>query len=309
MVGARTRALGLMLLVGACGGGGGAGDDDPVDARPAADAAPDGPPDLTVVETRTVRIGPLAIAPGAEATVCVVVDLGNDVPRMVRSIRSTHSAGPHPVIPTPTAAAPSPTPTACGPFAGGSVDSEVLLIAQQSAATLIYPAGAGLPVAAHQSVHLEMHYVNAGDAELPIGGELALDLAAADAGLAPVGLLFTGNANLHIAAHGTATVTSFHPMPEGSALFATTAHTHQWGRRATVELVASATDPAPRLLHDSTDWAERPLDAFAPIPIAAGQGLRLTCTFDNQSDQDVSFGLGANDEMCFVWAHLVEPHP
>lgn len=249
----------LLLAVGhlvACGGSGGDADapgDGGGDAPPAIDAGPEAPPDLTVVETRTVRIGPLTIAPGDEATVCTVVDLGNDVPRMVRAIRSTLTSGTHHVIVTRSTAAPTPAPTPCGPFAGGSVDSEVLLIAQQSAATLTYPTGAGLPVAAHQSVHLEMHYVNATDAAQAIGGEIALDLAAADTGLAPVRLLFTGNANLNIPAHGTATVTSFHALAADTALFATTAHTHQWGTRATVELATGADDPAPRLLHDSTN--------------------------------------------------------
>jgi hypothetical protein len=299
----RAVMFGVVVLVAACGG---AEDGAVVDARRPADAAVDAPFDPTVVETRRAAIGPIEVAPGAEETVCVVVDLGNDVPRMVRSVRSSLTAGTHHVIATLSADAPAPVPTPCGAFAGGG-DDAVLTIAQQSAASLTYPAGAGVPVAAHQSIHLEMHYINTTDQPMAIGGTVELDLAAASGGLRPIDFVFTGNPSLFIAAGGMATVNSFHVLPAGSALFATTAHTHQWGRRATVELATSAADPAARLLHDSSNWAERSLDSFEPIVIAEGQGLRLTCAFHNQSGEDVGFGVSAEDEMCFVWAHLVAP--
>ncbi len=278
-------------------------------APPALDAGIDGPPadaaDPTVVESRRAQIGPLTIAPGQEATVCLVVDLGNAAPRMVRAVRSDLTDGTHHVIATLTTEAPTATPTPCGAFAGGGPGSGILTIAQQPTAALAYPDGAGLPITAHQGVHLEMHYLNAGDQPLAIGGTVTLELADAGAALAPVALTFTGNSAISIAAHTTAHLTSEHPLPAGTRLFATTAHTHQWGRRATVELLRTAGDPSPRVLHDSTDWADRPLDQFAPITVGPDARLRLTCDFDNQSNQTVNFGLSAEDEMCFLWAHHV----
>ena len=297
----RSSLLALILLA-ACGSDPGG---DTPDGPPPADARTDAPPDLTVVETRSARIGPLAIPAGEEQTVCIVVDLGNEEPRMIRRVSSTLTEGTHHVIATKSVAAPTAAPEPCGPFAGGAVDSAVLTIAQQSNASLSYPDGAGLPITAHQSIHLEMHYVNASDQPMMIGGTVDLDLAADNADLRPVALLFTGNPSLNIPAGGMTTVTSFHSLEPGVQLFATTAHTHQWGTRATVELTGGTGG----LLHDSTNWAERPLDNFAPITIGAGQGLQLTCNFFNQSGQDVHFGLSANDEMCFVWAHLVNPLP
>lgn len=282
--------------------------DDPA-APPATDAGVDGTPadaaDQTVVESRSVQIGPLTIGPGQEATVCLVVDLGNAVPRMVRAVRSSLSDGTHHVIATLTTEAPTATPTPCGAFAGGGPGSGILTIAQQPAAVLAYPDGAGLPITAHQGVHLEMHYLNASDQPLAISGTVTLDLADASAALAPVALTFTGNSAISLPPHTTAHLTSEHPLPAGTRLFATTAHTHQWGRHATVELLRTAGDPNPLLLHDSTDWADRQLDQFAPIAIGPDARLRLTCDFDNQSNQTVDFGLSAEDEMCFLWAHHV----
>lgn len=293
-----------LSLATACGG------------EPAPDTTPDGPPpidapidapDLTVVESRSVTIGPVTVAPGGEATVCGVVDLGNLEPRMVRAVHSQLSDGTHHVIATVTPDAPRPGLSPCGPFAGGASDRGILTIAQQPRATLGYPTGAGLPVVAHQSVHLEMHYFNPTEGTLAISGTITLDLAAADAGLSPVALLFTGGTSLNIPARGTQTVSTEHPLPPGAALFATTAHTHQWGTLATVELLDAPGDPTPQLLHSSTNWAERPLDQFPPITVGADARLRLTCNYDNRSDSAVGFGLSAEDEMCFVWAHHVVP--
>ena len=85
-------------------------------APPALDAGSDGPPadaaDPTVVESRRAQIGPLTIAPGQEATVCLVVDLGNAAPRMVRAVRSDLTDGTHHVIATLTTEAPTASITA-----------------------------------------------------------------------------------------------------------------------------------------------------------------------------------------------------
>lgn len=291
----------IVVALAGCGGGDpeATADAPPVDAPPPLDA-----PDPTVIESRSVMIGPWTFPPGAEATVCVVADLGNDAPRMIRRVRSELTDGTHHVIATLTTEPPQPTPTPCGAFAGGAPGAGVLTIAQQPHASLGYPAGSGLPIAAHQGVFLEMHYFNASAGPLAIGGTITLDLAAA-ASLQPVTLVFAGNGAPHIPAHGTATTTSEHSLPVGARLFATTAHTHQWGRRATVELVRG--DGTITRLHDSDAWAERPLDQFAPITFTADDRLRLTCNYENLSDHDVSFGLSAEDEMCFLWAHHVAP--
>lgn len=284
----------LAVLALACGEGGGSSPDAaPIDA-----VRVDAPPDPTIIETRSLTIGPVTVPPGGEDTICVVLDLGNTAPRLIRGVRTELTDGTHHVIVTRSADAPSPV-SPCGPFAGGGVDAGVLFIAQQRAASMQYPTGAGLPIAAHQSIHLEMHYFNATTEPLAIAGTAYLDLAEDTGALRPVRLLFTGSTALSIPAHGSATVTSSHGLPAGVDLFAVTAHTHRLGTRATVGLGG-------QLLHDSTDWDEREVSTFDPITVTAGQELALRCDYVNPTDQTVGFGLSATQEMCFLWAHYVE---
>jgi hypothetical protein len=52
------------------------------------------------------------------------------------------------------------------------------------------------------------------------------------------------------------------------------------------------------------NWAEPPLDTYDPaLTFAEGEGLALTCEFDNTTGGPVVFGEGFDDEMCFLWAH------
>ena len=55
---------------------------------------------------------------------------------------------------------------------------------------------------------------------------------------------------------------------------------------------------------DSWLWSEPPTVYHdPPFEIPQGGGFRFTCSWDNQSDAQVSFGESANQEMCFFWAY------
>lgn len=291
------RSLGLVAAA-ACGGGGGGA----VDAGPGPDAV------HVEGEQRAVEIGPVFAAPGAEDTVCVVLDLGNEEPGTVRSLRTSLSSGTHHVIVTKVAdTVEQPTPTSCGAFAGGAPDADLLFIAQQPEAALTYPDGTGVRVAAHQHVHLEMHYFNyLPDAEQGISASVTFDLVTDDGELRPVELMFQGELSLFLPAGEQVTVTSFHTVPPGAEIFALSSHTHQYGVRGAIYRATSEADPG-TLLHESLSWSEPPFDTYEPFALDAGEGLRLQCEFHNTSDHDVGFGLGFNDEMCFLWAHYVVP--
>ena len=200
--------------------------------------------------------------------------------------------------------APDSTPEPCGAFQHGVAAS--LFIAQQPEASLVYPEGAGLPVDAHQTIGLEIHYINYfGGDPIDVMGSVDLDLIEPDPSYGTVDLVFTGDLDLRIPAHGASTETSMHFIPPDARLFGLTSHTHQWGVLTTIHRGRSVSMPE-ELLHTSTNWAEPPLDIFdPPLTFAADEGLILTCEFENLSDSVVRFGVDFNDEMCFLWAYLI----
>jgi len=305
--------LSVLLLCAACDGT--AGPDAAVDSSTPDDATADAPPDTrtdalgwdagsTPVDTRIVTAGPLTARSGQERTDCMSFDLGNESPAMIRAIRTHLSAGSHHMIVYRLDEPPDATPTACGAFSHGVAAS--LFIAQQAEASMVYPDGAGLPVDAHQTIGIEMHYINYfADDLIDITGTVELDLVEPDPDAGEVELLFTGDLSLTIPARGTATETSIHFPPAGTRLFALTSHTHQLGRLATIHRGFSTTAPG-ELLHRSTTWSEPPLDVFdPPLTFADREGMILTCEFENTTDRTVGFGTDFDDEMCFLWAYLV----
>lgn len=312
--------LAAAALVGACADGGlPAADVTASDAdasgldtiAPPEDTAGDVIPTEDTAEpgliTRTVTIGPFNVPRGVERTMCATIDLGNDAPRTLRGIRTHLSPGSHHMIVHRLDGPADPTPRPCGAFSHG-MNQQVLFIAQQREAALRYPDGAGLPLPAHQSVGLELHFINYFDEdEVAISGTVDLELGPPAVGDKAIQVLFTGDLGFTIPAQSTKTVTSYTAVPAAWRILAMTSHTHQLGVLATIARVTGPSDASPVLLHESRSWSEPPLTTFDPPLSLADGGLRLTCEFDNPTDHPVHFGTGFNDEMCFMWLYYVTP--
>lgn len=283
----------------ACGGG---STNEPVDATVAS-------VDASTPNQLAVTLGPITVPGGAEDTVCVVLDLGNELPQMVRAIRTSLSYGTHHVIINKAGDAPvQPTPQSCGAFAAATAEDELLFIAQQPQAELRYPDGTGLRIGAHQPIHLEMHYFNYLPGEdSQISATVYFELAEEDGSqLDPVDLLFTGDFSLTIPALGTLTKRSFHTVAAEDHIFALTTHMHQLGVHGTIHRATGEADPNPVLLYETNSWDEAALQTYEPFQLDPGEGLLLTCEYVNPTNQDVHFGLGFEDEMCFLWAHTFQ---
>jgi hypothetical protein len=270
----------------------------PVDAFVAPDAWVPGS------VTRTLGIGPFHVASGVEQTLCIAIDLGNDVPMMLRGVHTHITNGSHHLV-VSRAEAIDPTPTPCPPLAHGI--GEAIFIAESHESELIYPSYAGLPMAAHQPIGLELHMIDVEPDAIDIAGMVDFDLVPVDPAIREVHILFTGPFSLNLPPHQQTVVTALFPMTPGSDILAMTTHTHQLGIDSTLDITTDSSDPGTRV-HESTSWSDPPLTLFdPPMRMGAADQVRLTCTFDNPTSSSVGFGTGFNDEMCFFWAYYLEP--
>jgi len=257
-------------------------------------------PGAAFVEGTTIRVGPISAAPSDEAVVCVVVDLGNEAPLYIRKLETHLNAGSHHMIVYRTEEAVAPVPTACGT---DLADERMMFIAQSHEASLRYPDPAALVLQAHQHVKVEIHYFNDTAAKLDIGASIAFTPHVGDtAKLLPVKTRFTGELSVTVPP-GPSTTESFISMPASHRYFALTTHTHRWGVRATLKRAANLGDPSPTQLHESLSWSEPPLTQLDPPITFDGDGVILTCNYDNLSSDTVHFGTSARDEMCFLWGY------
>jgi hypothetical protein len=256
--------------------------------------------------TASLQMPQVTLAPGQETTQCVVLEMPNATPQMLRRIHSAISHGSHHLIayrvPADTPLHPVPAP--CEAFEDITSGVSPVIIAESADSEVVYPDGVGLAFAAHQRIKLEEHFLNPGDAAIGASGKVDFTLEDAGPSMELANLLFWGPQHFAIDPHKTGSADFAHPVNAGVKVFGLTTHEHKHGTLATVELATSETGPGTEL-YRNTDWEHPPLKAFdPPLTFDGTQSLRLHCEWLNTSDQVVPFGLSAAiNEMCFFWAY------
>jgi hypothetical protein len=242
-----------------------------------------------------------------------VLELPNTDVAWVSSVHATLTTGSHHLIVDRLAdgSAISTIPSSCAPTQAS--DATRLMIAQQKDTLVTLPYGIAFRLAPHQPLFLQLHYINLSENAEEIEG--LVDLALVDPTTkAPIEAksIFTGSLNINLPPLSPGTASAYVPIkPEGTAtsrnVFEITSHTHSLGVDSTIERVASANAPATTPIHESKDWSEPPLTALTPPLVFTGtDGFRLTCKYQNTTDQTVTFGTGFHDEMCFMWVYYYD---
>jgi Copper type II ascorbate-dependent monooxygenase, C-terminal domain len=260
----------------------------------------------------SLQIGPIMVGAGVENTQCVVLNLNNPVPIQVGQIHNLLTNGSHHMIVYRVDdTMEQPTPFDCQPFTDtlNAADGSVLMITQKHDDLLQFPQGVAYTLPANQMIRLELHYINAGSTALEVTGQTTMIPIAAGTYQYEADFLFIGDPDISIPAHSTQTLGPvFYQLPsnfDGVNFFALTGHEHQYGTDVTVNVATSATDPGTSVYNvPGWLWSEpATVQSNPPFQVPANGGFSFTCNWDNTSDNTVSFGESANDEMCFFWAY------
>jgi hypothetical protein len=170
------------------------------------------------------------------------------------------------------------------------------------------PADVGmyLPAAnSGQQLRLDVHYNNLGgtSAEMDASGVEACvisDMSKFRANTATI-YGFTGNANAP--AHqmvdnvSNCSITAQSPVH----LLTNSPHMHKLGVHA--KLVWTPQGGQPNVLHDAPfSFDDQQSYALTNIILNSGDQMQVTCSYNNTSDVNVSFGQNTEDEMCFNFA-------
>jgi hypothetical protein len=281
-------AFSLMVAAAGCGGGS-SGDDTQVDARPGIDAP--------LPEGYTRLIGrSWSLQPGQTDTYkCVRITIPNDT--YITSIMAQAPLGTHHTV----------LSIASGGAAGADGEQDcsvntlgmVMLYASGvGTAPLDFPTDVGIRVSAGQQIHLNLHLYNTSDAVL--AGESAILVKQSPT---PPPILaenvFAGTFNIVIPGNSTRTVTGTCSASSNYSLFAVWPHMHQLATHQKVELVRGGT---PTTLHDRAfNFAEQNYYLQSPeVQVQAGDQIRVSCTYVNNTPNTVTFGDSSNQEMCFA---------
>jgi hypothetical protein len=271
--------------------------------------APSGVPAGTIY---SLTYGPITLAPGVEQTQCIVVPLGNPSPIHVGGIHDVLSNGSHHMIVYESSdTTPTPTPFDCQPFVDTLDPSkgQTLVVTQKKDDTLDFPPGVGITLAANQMIRIELHAINPGAEAIQVQATTNFITMSDSDYQYEAGFLFIGDPDITIPPNSNIQLGPiFFQVPDDyaqSQFFAITGHEHQLGTDVTVSVASSASDPG-MPVYDVPGWlwsepATVPYDP--PFTIPSGGGFTFTCNWTNTTDETVTFGESANDEMCFFWAY------
>lgn len=260
----------------------------------------------------TVNWGPVTVMPGEEHTQCVVKKLGNTAAFHVGNIHNQLHAGSHHMIVYKVSdKVEQPTPFPCQPFTDLAHPEKgtPLMVSQKKDDLLTLPQGVALAMDADQYVRLELHYINPGTTPLDVSADSTFISVPDDQVHDEAGFLFVGDIDISIAPQSMATVGPIY-MPEpapvaGSKYFGITGHEHQFGTDVTVAVTTGKTGTdTPVYNVPGWTWSEpKTVYLDPPVTVPSGGGFRYTCTWNNTSANQVTFGESANNEMCFFWAY------
>src|SRR5262245_42318212 len=267
------RLVVLVPLLVACGTNGGTTPGD------------DQPPPLEG-DKYELHWGPVDVAPGQENTQCVTLRLSNTAAIKVHQLHNILGPGSHHLIVyrDDMDTAEVTTPVNCQPFTGALNLSGMvapMMITQRADDALTLPDGVAYTLAANQMIRIEMHFINATDAQITAQATSEFYAAPEATIHDEANILFIGSPDVSIAAGATTTLEEFFTPNRasldlsGAKFFAITGHTHHLGTDMQVDLKTNvnATDKTSVYAPMPFVWSEPETTVYNPefeVPVGGG---------------------------------------
>ena len=248
-------------------------------------------------------IGPIDVPAGVETTQCIVVPLGNTEEVVMNGYTIQLSEGSHHLIVYMTTDAENDDPVNCVPFAGLAVGTDLpIVFANKKQETWVFPEGIAVDIPANQMVKIEGHYINTTANDLQGTGTVTFSTTpkATSPAFQPANFDFFGTTKINIPPNSTWTTGQlFQVGLAGTHLISVTTHQHELGTG--IQVWAGNPGDTSDQIADDLDWSNPSWNLIDPqFDFDGTNGLTYQCSWTNTTDETVSFGESALDEMCFV---------
>jgi Copper type II ascorbate-dependent monooxygenase, C-terminal domain len=168
-----------------------------------------------------------------------------------------------------------------------------------------FPEGSALLIKANATIDLNPHYFNKTNNTL--FGENVVNLYTTDKSKVKnvVRTIDFNNTTLNIPANQKTTITKDFTFATNVKVVSLTSHTHKYGEKYVIKIKGGARDG--EIVYENLDW-EHPLvlNFTTPITLKKGEGLTSVVTYNNTSNQKISFGLTSDDEMNIIFGYYYE---
>ncbi len=188
---------------------------------------------------------------------------------------------------------------------GGEIVSPILAFVQRRGGDdIAFPKGVGVTLGPDQVLLLNSHFVNVGDA--PVTVDVAVNFHRARKGAVTLHAksFQLGTPRIDVPPEGEQSVTAQWPAPFPMDVVWTSSHSHKHTESVDVDVISGGTT---RPVVRTVLWSEPDFHYFPPpsLRLEPGDLIRWTCRYRNTTDHPVTFGVTAEDEMCFAVGFFV----
>ncbi|MFL2910231.1 MAG: hypothetical protein ACJZ70_06800 [Limisphaerales bacterium] len=163
-----------------------------------------------------------------------------------------------------------------------------------------FPKGVALRLPANTGLDMNTHYVNRSNE--PFEGEVYMNIHTVDKDDVKyeAKIINMNNTDIELPPNKVTTMTKDFLADEKMNIFQLFSHSHEKTIEFRVEIAGGKRDG--ELLYVSYDWEHPPVMKFdPPLVVERGETIRLKTTYNNWTDESVSFGLRSTDEMMILF--------
>ena len=175
----------------------------------------------------------------------------------------------------------------------------------QSNQEYVFPEGTALLLPANYSMDLNPHYFNKTNTVLY--GENYVNLYTTQKAKVKyvVKTIDFANQNLNIPANKVTVIATDFTFKTDVKIVSLTSHTHKFGEKYIIKILGGARNG--EVVYENTDWEHPAVINFTtPMSLKKGEGLTSVVTYNNTSNQKITFGLTSDDEMDIIFGYYYE---
>jgi hypothetical protein len=230
---------------------------------------------------------------GSEAFICALHTVEDDL--LISSFRAKAPPGTHHTVLTMTQAVGPDRVFPCDP---GTLSDTMIFASGYGTNDLNLPEGVAIRIPAGKQVLLNLHLVNIHPETRSGRSATLIETLSDEEVVAEAEVIFAGTADFALPPGQEASATGGCVFEQEATVLSLWPHMHQLGRHMVVEHHGAH---GVSTLHDAPySFYSQVNQRIEPLVVRAGERIDVTCLWDNTSDEVVSYGDTASDEMCFV---------
>ena len=233
---------------------------------------------------------------GAEDYQCVRLTLTDDV--LVAGFKPLGLEGMHHTTLTLDDPSADDGIFRCGEFQG-ALDEMGIWATGVNTNPVEFPEAVGMVLPAGKQLLLSLHLFNTSDRPLEGHSGLAIKKLERSALVHEAGGTLMGPIGFSLPPRKTTVVEGACTFDERATIFTVLPHMHKLGTH--ISIVAERAGQPDHVVHDAPfDFQNQYTVPVPDLTLEAGDKLRITCTYENDTDETIAFGESTLKEMCFA---------